>query len=449
MDTGSTKYAELFYSTVDNDIDALEKNVKDYPASSIARFLLLYYYKKNGHPKFDELAQQTGVYLNNPYWIQYQLSQAELSKESIESKEEEKPVGMEAGLISTITSEPIIIDNVEDDLVNVEDNGDHSIEGKEEEQNISTVINEPIIINNVEDDLANTEDDGDHSIETKEEQNISTVINEPIIINSVEDDLANAEDDGDHSIEGKEEEQNISTVINEPIIINNVEDNLANADDDGDHSIEGKEEEQNISTVINEPIIINNVEDDLANAEEENFSTVTNEPITTDVIENNVSDEEDNKDHSIEAKEEEAISTITNQPITTDAVENDSADEELIAFEPLHTVDYFASQGIKITREELEKDHFGKQVKSFTAWLKSMKKLHPAQVPEQNEVIEKIIQTSSEVSNRDVNVLTEAMAEVLVKQDKKAKAIEMYQKLSLINPSKSAYFAAKIESLNH
>jgi hypothetical protein len=339
MDTGSTKYAELFYSTVDNDIDALEKNVKDYPASSIARFLLLYYYKKNGHPKFDELAQQTGVYLNNPYWIQYQLSQAELSKESIESKEEEKPVGMEAGLISTITSEPIIIDNVEDDLVNAEDNGDHSIEGKEEEQNISTVINEPIIINNVEDDLAN--------------------------------------------------------------------------------------------------------------AEEENFSTVTNEPITTDVIENNVSDEEDNKDHSIEAKEEEAISTITNQPITTDAVENDSADEELIAFEPLHTVDYFASQGIKITREELEKDHFGKQVKSFTAWLKSMKKLHPAQVPEQNEVIEKIIQTSSEVSNRDVNVLTEAMAEVLVKQDKKAKAIEMYQKLSLINPSKSAYFAAKIESLNH
>ena len=130
-------------------------------------------------------------------------------------------------------------------------------------------------------------------------------------------------------------------------------------------------------------------------------------------------------------------------------MQNDDGDDELIAFEPLHTVDYFASQGIKITREELENDHFGKQVKSFTAWLKSMKKLHPAHVPEQNEVIEKIIQTSSEVSNQDANVLTEAMADVLVKQNKKAKAIEMYQKLSLINPSKSAYFAAKIESLNH
>jgi hypothetical protein len=89
----------------------------------------------------------------------------------------------------------------------------------------------------------------------------------------------------------------------------------------------------------------------------------------------------------------------------------------------------------------------GKQVKSFTAWLKSMKKIHPGQLPEQNEVIEKIIQSSSEASNKETDVLTEAMAEVLVKQGKGEKAIEMYQKLSLINPSKSAYFAAKIESL--
>ena len=74
MDTGNTKYAEFFYSTVNNDIDTLEKNVKDFPASSIARFLLLYYYKKNRHPRFDELVQQTGIYINNPYWVQYQLS---------------------------------------------------------------------------------------------------------------------------------------------------------------------------------------------------------------------------------------------------------------------------------------------------------------------------------------------------------------------------------------
>jgi tetratricopeptide (TPR) repeat protein len=133
---------------------------------------------------------------------------------------------------------------------------------------------------------------------------------------------------------------------------------------------------------------------------------------------------------------------------TPNLEKNDDGDEDLaILFEPLHTVDYFASQGIKLTEEALNNDQLGKQVKSFTAWLKSMKKLHPGQLPEQNVVIEKLIQTSSEASNKNANVLTEAMANVLVKQGKSEKAIEMYEKLSLINPSKSAYFAAKIKSL--
>jgi hypothetical protein len=44
-------------------------------------------------------------------------------------------------------------------------------------------------------------------------------------------------------------------------------------------------------------------------------------------------------------------------------------------------------------------------------------------------------------------VITETMAEVLVKQGKKERAVELYHKLSLLNPSKSAYFAAKIDQL--
>ncbi|MEO6814791.1 MAG: hypothetical protein ABI172_12740 [Ginsengibacter sp.] len=127
----------------------------------------------------------------------------------------------------------------------------------------------------------------------------------------------------------------------------------------------------------------------------------------------------------------------------------DSETDDQVSFEPLHTIDYFASQGIKINPESLMNDKLGKQMKSFTDWLKSMKKLHPGKLPEQNEVIEKLIQTSAEESNEAAEVLTEAMAEVLLKQDKREKAIEMYQKLSLIYPSKSTYFAAKIESIKH
>lgn len=52
----------------------------------------------------------------------------------------------------------------------------------------------------------------------------------------------------------------------------------------------------------------------------------------------------------------------------------DPAKAEFI-FEPFHTVDYFASQGIKFKEEEKPVDKFSQQLKSFTDWLKTMKKL--------------------------------------------------------------------------
>ena len=45
------------------------------------------------------------------------------------------------------------------------------------------------------------------------------------------------------------------------------------------------------------------------------------------------------------------------------------------------------------------------------------------------------------------DVVTESMAEVWLKQGNKDKAVQTYTKLSLQNPAKSAYFAAKIEQL--
>lgn len=121
-------------------------------------------------------------------------------------------------------------------------------------------------------------------------------------------------------------------------------------------------------------------------------------------------------------------------------------EEETIAFEPLHTVDYFASQGIKISDEPVTNDKVGNQLKSFTEWLRSMKKLHKDHLPH-DEGTDKKIQQIAENSNAEAGVATEAMAEVLVKQNKIDKAIEVYTKLSLMNPSKSDYFAAQIHQL--
>lgn len=121
--------------------------------------------------------------------------------------------------------------------------------------------------------------------------------------------------------------------------------------------------------------------------------------------------------------------------------------EDRITFEPLHTSDYFASLGIKLSSKALHSDKLGKQMKSFTDWLKEMKKLQPDQIPLQSAQADLTVQKLAEASNLDIEVETEAMAEVLIQQGKKQKALNVYKKLSLLDPSKSAYFAAKINQL--
>lgn len=126
---------------------------------------------------------------------------------------------------------------------------------------------------------------------------------------------------------------------------------------------------------------------------------------------------------------------------------NQAVGDKALSFEPMHLVDYFASQGIKLTEEVQTADKLGKQLKSFTEWLKTMKKIHvPANEPNTGQT-DIAIQSLAERSNREGEIITESMAEVFARQGKTAKAAELYQKLSLLNPLKSAYFAAKIEQL--
>jgi hypothetical protein len=121
-----------------------------------------------------------------------------------------------------------------------------------------------------------------------------------------------------------------------------------------------------------------------------------------------------------------------------------------LAFEPYHTVDYFASQGIKFVQEEKPVDRFGKQLKSFTEWLKTMKRLPQGEIAKNHdESSEKEVQQLADHSVTDGDVVTEVMAEVWAKQGNREKAIAIYEKLSLLDPPKSHYFAAKIEQLKN
>jgi hypothetical protein len=122
--------------------------------------------------------------------------------------------------------------------------------------------------------------------------------------------------------------------------------------------------------------------------------------------------------------------------------------QETLLFEPYHTIDYFASQGIKVSQEEHPNDKFGRQLKSFTEWLKTMKKLPRQAIEIETDSAEDVvIEDIASHSIEEKEVVTETMAEVLVKQGRNERAIELYHKLSLLNPTKNAYFAAKIEQL--
>lgn len=120
-----------------------------------------------------------------------------------------------------------------------------------------------------------------------------------------------------------------------------------------------------------------------------------------------------------------------------------------IGFDPYHTIDYFASQGIKLKLEELAKDKLGQQLKSFTEWLRSMKRVGPAAINGStlDDNTQQAIQNIADTSIEGKDIVTEAMAEVWVKQGNYRKAIAIYEKLSLQNPVKSPYFADRIQQL--
>lgn len=114
----------------------------------------------------------------------------------------------------------------------------------------------------------------------------------------------------------------------------------------------------------------------------------------------------------------------------------------------LHTIDYFASQGIQIDLSKIPQDKLTTKLRRFTDWLKDMKNHHPnpddlGTSPEQ----EKKVAETAMVSNESKEILTETMAEVLAKQGQIDKAIQLYIKLSFSNPEKTAYFADKIQQL--
>ncbi len=171
-------------------------------------------------------------------------------------------------------------------------------------------------------------------------------------------------------------------------------------------------------------------------------------PVELPDTEIKLEDEEDDWSYSL--PESEAQTEINEDPTLSKMQEPELVSEialgsESIAIpiEPYHTVDYFASQGIKTNLVDPQ-DELGKKVKTFTAWLKTMKRLQPAEEISEIEDNDDEIDSGADQPINQELIVTEAMAEVYLKQGLIQKAIEVYAKLSLQNPANSHIFAAKI-----
>ncbi|KAA2243445.1 hypothetical protein F0L74_13195 [Chitinophaga agrisoli] len=137
-------------------------------------------------------------------------------------------------------------------------------------------------------------------------------------------------------------------------------------------------------------------------------------------------------------------------------------EETTLTFQPLYSDDYFAYKRLKEPEQADELNEKGMaEMRSFTDWLREMKtgfaqkanrdwyhqqlqRIYEDEAPEVSEAVEKAAMESITLND---DIVSETLAEIWARQRQYQTAIQIYQKLSLLNPNKSAYFAQKIQEL--
>ncbi len=102
-------------------------------------------------------------------------------------------------------------------------------------------------------------------------------------------------------------------------------------------------------------------------------------------------------------------------------------------------------QYFKAKKENEEEDKKGRDA-IRSAWQKE--KLAEAMDDEEDVVPDEIFEKAMKSVSFGDGLVTEPLAELYVQQGKTEKAIELYKKLSLLNPEKRTYFASRIKDLH-
>jgi hypothetical protein len=352
-----------------------------------AQFLLAAKLKKENNKGFLSQAQKTVLFFNNPFWMHYQLqnttTDTDITIGHPTYQEEYKPI-LNHVIEEDIHQSSFAIPTVEE-VKDMMREIDHQDEIVT--QQTPTVVDDNTTVTH--DEPANTEVEEiiEEAISTKvDEQEPVAVLPEPEVI-----------------IHEHVEPINTLDLIDEPTPIHHPQQQSM--------AIENNAHVQEAKTAIKEEEIVGQ-EDTVVDEHSIKIAAVLNSQLAE-----------------------------FNKPITTDT-------PIVLDTEPYHTVDYFASQGIKVNLEQPPIDKLTSQLRRFTDWLKHIKNVEPDEEDINTDPeLESAIQGIASSSNEAREIVTETMAEVLEKQGKKDKAIQLYIKLSFLNPDKSAYFASKIQQL--
>lgn len=446
-------------------VDELQNMTKQHPYFAAAHFLLLKKMQDAAHPSFTEQLQKTTIYFNNPLWLQYLLQPETLDSDVVSGKTPPVSNGSIAETADVYREKAL----QEQEKINAGYNNQLKQQGQ------NTIVQSEEVPANSESIAEQAHGSMMDVIDVVFED--QPAVHEPPVIEESHKTVEQVAEPAINEIKHPETEALVehmdpaAETSTDDEHIQPVEHDVSfTAENNGSNNVDSYQEQtvpvdivatEPAGTQQEYPIETENV---LTGAQPvaEATAMVADEDShsfeNTDTIqEEQITREQDLSEDNLSPDATEAVVTgagtvpeMPDRPLLRTVIETEAAKDDLL-FEPYHTVDYFASQGIKLGKTDIEpKDKLGRQLKSFTDWLKTMKRLPQASIDKilsENEETKVVQDAIHSIENKEV--ITETMAEVFEKQGLHNKATEIYQKLSLLNPSKSAYFAARIEALKN